>query len=1327
MPSLYSNAPFPFSQSLPVLIYNTMKNQENKSHSDIVSENEQPVDTDRKTFIDVAASVDEYLKRVDWRVSANANQGYSLGGLILNVSGKVIANYWLDQVYAREIAEAHRAGDVHIHDLDMLCGYCAGWSLRTLLAEGFNGIPGKIEAKPPIHLSSAIGQMVNFLGTLQNEWAGAQAFSSTDSYLAPFVRKDNLSFKSVKQCIQELIYNLNVPSRWGCVPLDTEILTKSGWKSKKELSISDQVYGFQDGSIIDDEILAINEYDFDGELIALSNHLQELLFTPNHRVLRFGDSDNQETFFVDDAEALFEAKAPFSMPAAGHIARDDSTISDELIQLYALKQELPIHILRQCSERQIKRFIDLYRSGQTKKKHFRLLIEDKQIVDGFQELAALVGYGTQVVEYNTIQGNTSYLITFVKKRFGEIQLTSQKKVPYQGKVWCPTTRSSYWIARRQGSVFITGNSQTPFTNLTFDWVCPEDLRDQVPYLGGEEMPFSYGDLQPEMDMINRAFIEVMTEGDAKGRIFTFPLPTYNMTSDFPWDSPNVDLLFEMTAKYGLPYFCLAEDTAILTDKGIKPIKEITLSDQVMGSDGQYKAIKNSFQTRQQSGIVITLKGGESICCSENHRFPTALGLKRADALTLEDHLISTEGEVEIIELERINQEMNMVDLEVDSQDHLFLLANNVFTHNSNFVNSDMQPNMVRSMCCRLRLDMTELLKRGNGLFGSAEQTGCYDDETEIFTHEGWKLFKDVKETDLALSMDIANCVPEFVNIDSRYEYDYEGELIHFKSLRVDLLVTPNHRMVYKTRHHGVQVKTAEEIQEYKTFDIPNNRPINRTTNEAFFVLPQPPNRFYPAVQIPYTLWAEFMGFYLSKGSCDKAETSDKSKRYRIVIFQTKAEFKKDIERVLDKLPFSYHKWDHGYQLDNQPLCLYLRQFGCHDDKFIPQDLKEQSQAVLEILWQALVKGDGYKRKDSGVETYWTTSSRLAEDIREILIYMGFNSSCKLQKKKDSFINGRLISKEKKKDCFVITKITKSAQSIMAHRTTSVPYKGKVYCLGVKQGTLLVRRKGHINWCGNSLGVVTVNCARLGYLYKGDEAGLFQRLDTLLELGKESLEVKRAVIQEQMDNGLFPFTQRYLGTLRNHFSTLGVNGVNEMIRNFTDDQEDITTEWGISFAIRLLEYIRNRMVLFQAETGHMYNLEATPAEGTTYRFAKEDKKRFPDIIQAGTPERPYYTNSSQLPVGLTDDPFEALALQDELQILYTGGTVLHLYMNERISSAQACKTLVRRVLENYRLPYITVTPTFSICPVHGYLAGEHEFCPICDQEHINQKNNKRKLK
>ena len=554
--------------------------------------------------VDAIATITEYLDRSDWRVNANANQGYSLGGMMLNTSGKVVANYWLSQVYPAVAGQAHRNADLHIHDLDMFAGYCAGWSLKDLLQQGFNGVPGAIAAGPAKHFSSAVGQIVNFLGTLQNEWAGAQAFSSFDTYMAPFVRLDDMTYDQVKQCMQELIFNLNVPSRWG--------------------------------------------------------------------------------------------------------------------------------------------------------------------------------------------------------------------------------------------------TQTPFTNLTFDWTCPADLADEHPLIGDDVCDFAYGDLQAEMDLINRAFMEVMTEGDAEGRVFTFPIPTYNITRDFDWDAPNTELLFTMTAKYGLPYF-------------------------------------------------------------------------------------------------------------------------------QNFINSELDPGMIRSMCCRLQLDLRELLKRGNGLFGSAEQTG-------------------------------------------------------------------------------------------------------------------------------------------------------------------------------------------------------------------------------------------------------------------------------------------------------------------------------------------------------SVGVVTINMARLGYLYADDEAALTARLDELLEIGRNTLELKRTVIQHHIDAGLFPFTKRYLGTLDNHFSTLGVNGMNEMVRNFTRDAYDLTDPRGHAMCVRLLDHVRDKMVEFQEATGHLYNLEATPAEGTTYRFAKEDRKRYPGILQAGTETNPYYTNSSQIPVGYTDDPFEAQEMQEELQTKYTGGTVLHLYMNERISSAAACKELVRRSLTAFRTPYITITPTFSICPVHGYLVGEHLTCDKCAELH-----------
>ncbi len=876
---------------------------------------------DRRTLVDVAASINEYLDRSDWRVAANANQGYSLGGMILNSAGKMVANYWLSHVYPPEVGAAHREGDLHIHDLDMLAGYCAGWSLRTLLHEGLNGVPGKVEAGPPRHMSSAVGQIVNFLGTLQNEWAGAQAFSSFDTYMAPYVRKDRLDYEQVKQAIQELIYNLNVPSRWGCQCVDeeTECLTENGWKRHDQIIKGEKIatVDWRDNRLEYLEPLAITAYDFDGEMYVLRNRTQEQWVTPRHKVMRkLFNSDNR--WVLEDIEEVAELKSPIIVPNAWETTSvhevDDNLVEllawvvsegnfdfsdgrrrislwqstgnhenaaaiervltvlglswherlqtgtyanhpvcryrlnaegSELVLRYTLRKCVP-PLIRTLSARQIRLFLDTYIRGDGSVEpngRIRIYTNDRENLDALQELCVLAGYGSTVY---TRADSGVHVLNVVRNRETYIQLIQRRA--YRGKVWCPTTRNGTFIARRRGKTFVTGN--TPFTNLTFDWVCPEDLREQVPVIGGLEQPFTYGELQPEMDLINRAYIEVMTVGDAKGRIFTFPIPTYNITTDFPWDSENADRLFAMTARYGLPYF-------------------------------------------------------------------------------------------------------------------------------QNFINSELSPNQVRSMCCRLQLDLRELLKRGNGLFGSAEQTG-------------------------------------------------------------------------------------------------------------------------------------------------------------------------------------------------------------------------------------------------------------------------------------------------------------------------------------------------------SIGVVTINCARLGHEYPGDEAGLYARFDTLLELARNSLEIKRKVIHRHMDQGLFPYTKRFLGTLRNHFSTIGVNGINEMIRNFTGDTDDITGARGQALAVRFLDHVRARMTEFQEQTGHMYNLEATPAEGATYRFAKEDRKRYPDIIQSGTPDAPYYTNSSQLPAGYTDDPFQALALQEELQSKYTGGTVLHLYMSEQISSVEACKRLVRRSLTNFRLPYITVTPIFSICPKHGYIPGEHEFCPTCDAELIAQK-------
>ncbi|MEY4504302.1 MAG: anaerobic ribonucleoside triphosphate reductase, partial [Pseudomonadota bacterium] len=590
------------------------------------------------TYVNSTQSVDEYISKTDWRISANANTGYSHAGLVNNLAGKVIANYWLDKVFSKEEGYAHRNGDIHIHDLDCLSGYCAGWSLRALLNEGFNGVRGRVESRAPNHFREALNQMANFLGILQSEWAGAQSFSSFDTYLAPYLFKDKLSYKETKKAIRSFIYNLNVPARWG---------------------------------------------------------------------------------------------------------------------------------------------------------------------------------------------------------------------------------------------------QSPFTNITIDWSVPDDLKEQIPTKNDIHLlkniedenlialanergicvleNMTYKDFLPEMRIIAKAYYEIMTEGDKTGQPFTFPIPTVNITEDFDWYGENSDILFENTAKVGSSYF-----------------------QNFVGSQYKYDSIGNKI---------------------------------------------------------------------IDD--------------------SAYKPNAVRSMCCRLQLDLRELIKRGNGLFGSAEMTG-------------------------------------------------------------------------------------------------------------------------------------------------------------------------------------------------------------------------------------------------------------------------------------------------------------------------------------------------------SVGVVTINCAGLGYRFKDNKIALLSELERLMDISFNTLETKRKFVTDMFDRGLYPYTKRYLKNFNNHFSTIGINGVNELIRNFTNDKYNIATKFGNEFAKEILDFMRAKMVVYQEKSGNLYNLEATPAEGTTYRFAKEDKKRYPDILQAGYDDNVYYTNSTQLPVGFTEDPFLALEMQDELQTKYTGGTVLHLYMREKISSPEACRKFVKSVVENFRLPYITVTPLFSVCPIHGYLNGEHEYCPRCDE-------------
>lgn len=879
----------------------------------------------RKALIDVEKSMNEYLRQDDWRVRANANQGYSLGGMILNISGKVTANYWLNNVYPEEVGVAHRNGDYHIHDLDMLSGYCAGWSLRSLLNEGFNGVANKVESNPPKHVSSALLQMVNFLGSLQNEWAGAQAFSSFDTYLAPFVRVDKLSYEELKQRIQEFIYNLNVPSRWGCVLPSTKVLTtENKWKGFDELTTKDKVWSInQQGYLCQSAVKVVIKKPYDGLIYELSNDAfnYRQTVTAEHRVYvknnHLGEIINPAPYIVKTAQKIAEDEkevwVPYSIGASGEESWEDWTSVNEA--LAGAKPHPPINI----------------------------------------------------------------------------QINKISCRHYQGDVWCPSvTEGNVIFKDEEGHVFLSGQTQTPFTNLTFDIHCPEDIRDDIPLIGGKEVDFKYGDLQKEMDMINKAYMEVMIAGDAHGRIFTFPIPTYNISKDFDWDSANSELLFEMTAKYGLPYF-------------------------------------------------------------------------------------------------------------------------------QNFINSELKPNQIRSMC-----PLSANTKVRVRIGGTLE---CTVDIGKLF------------------------------GIKDEIEVSYKNEWHKAKLVRATKQKT---RKIYCSN------------AEYVEMGVHHLQPV------------------------------------LIDGK---------------VITLTGADLTCGM-----KLPKDDSYIDHARIID-------IQEGEVRDDLYC---FEVENEEHLFTLANGLI----------------THNCRLQLDLRELL----------------------------------------------------------------KRGNGLF---GSAEQTG-SVGVVTINCARLGYVFKGDKEGLYKRLDYLMELAKTSLEIKRKEVQKHMDQGLFPFTKRYLGTLRNHFSTIGVNGINEMIRNFTNDKFDITSEEGHAFAIEFLDHVRAKMVEYQEETGNLYNLEATPAEGTTYRFAKEDKKRWPDIIQAGTTKNNYYTNSSQLPVGFTDDPFEALEMQDDLQRKYTGGTVLHLYMGERISTSHACKELVKRALTHFKLPYITITPTFSICPKHGYIAGEHKFCPLCDDELVAKK-------
>ena len=923
------------------------------------------------TYINSTQTIEEYIFGTDWRIKANSNTGYSNAGLVNNTAGKVIANYWLDKIYLKEEGYAHRNGDYHIHDLDCLTGYCAGWSLRVLLDEGFNGVRGRVESDAPKHFREALGQMANFLGILQSEWAGAQAFSSFDTYLAPYVFKDELKYKDVKKAIRSFIYNLNVPARWG---------------------------------------------------------------------------------------------------------------------------------------------------------------------------------------------------------------------------------------------------QSPFTNITIDWTVPQDLKDQIPTRkqihlfkdlrdnnlllekakkrGVDNLEsLTYKHFQKEMNLINKAYYEVMTEGDKTGQPFTFPIPTVNITEDFDWYGENTDILFENTAKIGSSYF-----------------------QNFIGS--QYK--------RDANGNLVE------------------------------------------------NEEA-------------------------------YKPGHVRSMC-PLTPDTKLLVKTEKGIS----------------------------------KLTIGEVVKYLENRKTKYKVWSGNKWCNAKPVK-----TPTTKVYEITLTNGSKIKMGEDHLQ----PIMNGDVISAKDLKVDMYLPYNKNKIdCNSLEGSYEL-GYAVGAFLGDGSIDNnginysLSTSEKDNETEEILtnFWSSLGY-----RITTKFSSNNVRnvriGSNSYEIINRYITgKYAIDKGMNNIVF------NSSITFRNGLKDGLIATDGSRDK----RRISTSSINLRDDIIRLFTSLGLKSLI-------SYVDNREEGRLGDNFNYMISypqrgsygNYYKEDDKYHYYRITNIEevnYTGKyLYCLEVDNeehlfmladGLIthncrlqldlreLLKRGGGLFGSAEmtgSLGVVTINMARLGFLYKGNYEALINRLDELMDMAKSTLEKKRVFIQDMYDKDLFPYTKRYLPHFNNHFSTIGVNGINEMIRNFTSDEFDISDQKGIEFALNILNHMREKMVQYQEETGNLYNLEATPAEGTTYRFAKEDKKRYGDsILQAGIDENIYYTNSSQIPVDLTSDPFTALDLQDELQCKYTGGTVLHLYMQEQISSIEACRKLVKNVISNYRLPYITITPLFSVCPKHGYIAGEYEYCPKCDEELLAQ--------
>jgi len=948
----------------------------------------------RDAEVDAISLIDDYLQQVDWRVRENSNMTYSLQGLNFHISSSIVARYWLHRIYPERVRLAHINGDVHVHDLNSLSCYCNGWDLYDLLLRGFGGVHGKVESKPPKHFRTALGQLVNFMYTLQGE----------------------------------------------CYSADTQVLTESGWKYFWNVSINDRIYTLnpETRQIELQKPIKLYEFNYDGELYHFEGDGFDLLVTPNHNML-----------VCDDSRRLTFIKAHEFGHEHSILCCTNGEIDKQSYSKASIIEKVPY-----------------------KGKVYCLEVPNHTLCVRRNGKICWCGNSAGAVAVSNIDTLLAPFIRYDGLNYEQVKQAIQEFIFNMN------------VPTRVGF-------QTPFTNTTHDLVPPPTLKDNAVIIGGEPQDATYGEFQEEMNMFNRAFFEVMAEGDAKGRPFSFPIPTINITRDFDFNNPNLDPLWEATRRFGTPYW-------------------------------------------------------------------------------------------------------------------------------ANYVNSDMKPEDARSMC--LAPSTCVMIK---------------DDKDEIHVGRIYELYNK-----------FAGC---------SIEVPYNGQWVPARFVKV-----PYKQPFYRVKlSNGISLDFTADHKHVTIDGI-------KLTTEL-----QPGDCLAWSTEI--TPWNGQVGDFV----------------YGYKLAKEKGCLK------------------HWFKLSTDALVGFLTYILTENNGAYGTYDKNQA---LRVGYIANVFGYSYKivrikiRRENGEEKdFWVT--RIYRNDRYVF------------EDKDRFGYVKIVSIEKirnrsgKAYCFEVytnDHLFELPCGLITHN-----------CCRLRLDNRELRKRGGGLFASapltGSINVVTINMPRIAYL-SHSEKDFFERLEQVMEIAKLCHEVKRKVLEDFTEKGLYPYSCVYLDTIKqrtgsywsNHFSTIGIVGMHEACLNFLG--KPIYDPEAKKWCIKVLEFMREKILEFQEETGNLYNLEATPAESCCYRLAKIDKKKYPGIITSGTEEAPYYTNSVHLPVGYTDDIFEILEHQDDLMVLFTGGCVVHLFVGEEIPSVEVVKELVKSICWNFRLPYFSITPTFSICPIHGYIPGKHEFCP-----------------